>query len=90
MPNPNRKYDINFNALLDEECDQFLTALGEKASISKAHVVRQCIRDRYQMLFGRAAVCADGQACRCPHAHIYAPAPPPPDPDRHMEGHDGH
>ena len=77
MPNPDRKKSINFNVLLDPDTDGQLMRLAEQTSLSKAHVVRALIRRHFQMAFQRRPVCADGQACRCPHAHIYPQDPPP-------------
>lgn len=78
MPNPRRKLRINFNILLTEELDACLIQLAQLKGISKAHVVRQAIRNWHTMTNLRTPICADGQECRCPHAHIFAPSQPPP------------
>ncbi len=75
---------INFNAKFDERTNSNLEALAHRQDCSKAQVVRSLIRQSYEMTHLRNAQCADGQACRCPHAHIYGPnrIEAPPDPDR--------
>ena len=87
MANEGRKHEINFNVLLDKELDKMLVAIAGELNTSKAHVCREAIRRWNEMLFHRTPRCADGQACRCPHAHIYAPSQPPGDPDRIVTNH---
>lgn len=76
MPNPNRKYTINFNLVLDKETDAFLIRIAGEQCTSKAHVLRSLIRDRHTMQYRREPLCATGRACLCPHAHLYPPSIP--------------
>lgn len=80
MPNPNRKYTINFNLVLDAATDSKLCTIASDSDVSKAHVVRALLADAFSMRYQRKPMCADGQLCRCPHAHIYAPTDLPSDP----------
>ena len=85
MPNADSKYRIKFNLLLSPEDDDMLILLAFRDESSKARLCRRLIRQAYMMRVKQQPGCADGQACRCPHAHVYSPsAPVPPDPDRHQ------
>ena len=86
MPNPNRRYSINFNLVLDDSTDAMLCKIAADTHLSKAHVVRSCLTDAYAMRYQRKPMCADGQLCRCPHAHIYTPADLPSDPPGDSDG----
>lgn len=81
MPNPNKRFAINFNVQLDDQTDTMLIRISKDLSLSKAHIVRSAIRNYHNMKFLRAPICADGQQCRAPHTHIFAPTNPPSDPD---------
>jgi len=87
MPNPNRKFNVSLNVLLDEETDHQICILAEETHLSKAQLVRQAVRHWHSMKYGQVASCADGQACRCPHAHLYPQqaAAPKTHPDGYME-----
>ncbi len=89
MPNPNSKYKIKFNVLLDEAHDKMLIELSQRADLSKSHLCRTLIKAAAGMRIGQQPACADGTACRCPHAHVYAPSlprPVAPDPDTDAPG----
>lgn len=74
MPNPDRRYSINFNLVLDSETDAKLCTMASDSQIPKAQIVRALLVDSFAMRYQRKPMCADGQLCRCPHAHIYPPA----------------
>ena len=86
MPNPNRRYSINFNLVLDAETDSKLCTMASDSAIPKAQIVRACLVDSFAMRYQRKPMCADGQKCRCPHAHIYAPADLPIDSSGDSDG----
>ena len=84
MTDNTAKMTENFTALLDPDTADLLTRLHVSLHMSKAAVVRDLIRRRAEMDFANHPVCANGGACRAPHAFVYGPAnlPAPPDPDR--------
>ena len=79
MPNPNAVLTVNFNMKLDSDTDEKLIALAVDRHQPKSATVRDLIRAAYQMTAKLIPTCANGTACRCPHAHVYSPplAPPP-------------
>ncbi len=76
------KMSESFNLLMTPRLAGKLTRLAQESHRPKAAVLRQLIRDQFEMNFQRKPLCVDGGLCRCPHAHVYAPAQPPGDPDR--------
>ncbi len=72
MP-PDRALNHPFNCLLDIETNEALTRIADDDHCSKAAVIRHLILLQSKMRYDNTPYCADGGACRCPHAHVYGP-----------------
>ncbi len=74
MPPKPDIFRIKFNVLLDDSTNKMLIELSERADLSKSHLCRTLIKSAWTMRIGQQPACADGTACRCPHAHVYVPS----------------
>lgn len=72
------KCDRPFNVLFDADDVAMLAALAAKLKSSKAHVIRDAIRYRFNMILNGTPTCASGAPCLVPALHAQGSAPPVP------------
>ncbi len=70
-------YNLKLQFVMDTQDAAMLRAIVDKLRVSKGHVLRSLIRDRYTMEIQGIPTCATGKACSCPQLVITPPAPLP-------------